>query len=95
MPTEVPITVDRSLLEATAIQPKKLFVEVAWAEDGMAVFIPWPTPEKPRQGLRCTVAVACGDVARVVNEQFNVDRWFRLESLYVPDDDVHGLGYRR
>lgn len=55
-----------------------------FANDGDTVLIPWPTPDKPRAGLRCKVACAAGTHVRVVNETYGVDQWRRIESCYVP-----------
>lgn len=65
------------------------YVEPRWVEDQMVVFIPFPTKEKPRQGLRCRVVAAAGYRARVTNDSWNVDRWFHIRDLRVPPGDPH------
>jgi len=60
-----------------------------WAEEGMEVLAPFATEDRPRQGLRCRVAVAAGYHARVVNEKRGFDRWFHLNDLRVPIGDPH------
>lgn len=69
--------------------PKATYVYPRWCEDGMRVLIPFPTAEKPRQGLWCKVTVAAGNHARVVNEEWGIDRWYPLANLYVPEGDPH------
>lgn len=64
---------------------------VKWAATGMHVFLPW-SHENNGTALRCTVAVAAGDAARVVNEKYGVDRWVHLDNLLVPPGDDHGYG---
>lgn len=61
-----------------------------WVNDGMHVWIPWnrernaPGDSPDGTALRCTVACAAGDHARIVNDRFGVDQWRRVASLYVP-----------
>lgn len=54
-----------------------------FVNNGDRVLIPWPAPDKPRQGLWVRVACAAGYHARVVNEAFDVDRWMRIDALLV------------
>jgi len=68
------------------------YVEPRWVSDGMVVYLPW-NKETNRPGysasgtaLRCTVAVAAGHHARIVNSKYGVDRWYPLTALYVPPD---------
>lgn len=88
MPHESKISMLQGVAEMLP-RPKANYVEPRWAEDGMKVIIPFPTQEKPRQGLWCRVAVAAGNHARVVNEARGVDRWFPLYDLRVPVGDPH------
>ncbi len=66
------------------------YVEPRWVEEGMSVWLPWnPETNKPGRSmtgtaLHCTVAVAAGYHARVVNAKFGVDHWYHITSLYVP-----------
>lgn len=62
------------------------FEAPAYVHDGQAVWIRW-SREKGTL-LRCTVACACGDTARVVNEARGVDKWVRVDDLLVPTDEV-------
>jgi hypothetical protein len=91
MPSAVNITLDSGLAAAISdrVARRAPYVEPRWAEDGMRVIIPFPTEEKPRQGLWCKVAVAAGNHARVVNAERGIDRWFPLYDLRVPADDPH------
>jgi hypothetical protein len=51
--------------------------------DGERVVAPY-THEGKRGGLWCVVACAAGNHARVVNEKYNVDRWFDIDDLRIP-----------
>lgn len=42
-----------------------------------------------RRGLRCTVIVATGSHGRVVNKPRQVEGWFSLYDLWVPECDPH------
>jgi len=73
-------------------------VNPRWVSEGMKVFAPWALfcpPEaraqahEHRTGVRCTVAVAAGHHARIVNETRGIDRWMHINDLYVAPDDVH------
>lgn len=66
---------------------KPKLVEVAWVEEGMTVWLRWNHP--PNSALRCTVAVAAGDHARVVNERVGLARWQPLHMLFVEEGDLH------
>lgn len=57
-----------------------------FVNDGEVVFIPWRIDGK-LFALRCEVACAAGNEARVVNEKREVDKWLPLNHLYVPPDD--------
>ena len=59
----------------------------AWVEDGMTVWLRWD--EEKGTALRCTVATAAGNHARVVNKKYSVDKWVGVDSLLVPPDDSH------
>lgn len=54
--------------------------------EGMKVLIPWPAPDKPRQGLWCTVTKAAGNDAYVENTERNVARWVNKYACYVERD---------
>lgn len=54
----------------------------SFVNEGMHVIAPF-RHEGRETGLRCTVAVAAGTSARVVNEKFNFDRWFSLDELRI------------
>lgn len=68
------------------------YVEVRWVEEGMSVWLPWnkaaSKPGRTESGtaLRCTVAVAAGHHARIVNSEYGVDGWYPISFLYVPPD---------
>ena len=66
-----------------SIKPPR-FITPRYVHDGDLVWIPWPTPEKPRQGARVRVVCAAGNHARVVNETLKVDQWFRVDDLLIP-----------
>jgi hypothetical protein len=66
--------------------PKK-FVAPAWVEDEMIVWMLWD--REKGTGLKCVVACAAGNRARVVNPLHKVDRWVATEDLRVPEDDSH------
>lgn len=53
-------------------------------DNGMIVFVPIE-PLAARKSLRCTVKTACGDMARIVNENFNVDTWVHLHDVAVKE----------
>ncbi len=70
MPQEVPIQALPGLTEAVASVVRKApYVEPRYVNDGDEVWIPWTSPEYPRRGLKCIVACAAGNHARVVNEK--------------------------
>ncbi len=54
----------------------------------MDVIAPFAFEGKPT-GLRCKVATAAGDTARVINEAHNFDQWFSRFDLRVPVGDPH------
>lgn len=69
----------------------KFWREPDWLSDGDDVWLP-----VGREGdsgktrvLKCRVAVAAGDHARIVNETRGIDRWFALRSLLVGPSDPH------
>lgn len=66
---------------------KRKFVEVAWVEEGMTVWLPWNREQQ--SVVRCKVLVAAGDHARIVNEKRGIERWFPLSTLYVEEGDPH------
>lgn len=60
----------------------------AWVEEGMTVWIRWD--EEKGTALRCVVATAAGNHARVVSsKQYGVDKWIAIYELLVPPDDKH------
>ena len=59
------------------VTPKGLF-------DGQEVLAPIKKGPEYRL-LKCVVASAMGDTARVVNELLGVDTWFRLEELCIKE----------
>lgn len=63
-----------------------------WLEDGMEVLILWSRAE--RTMLRCRVACAAGNAARVVNERRGVDTWLPIGDLRVPQGDPHAYSSR-
>jgi hypothetical protein len=63
------------------------FVPPRYVNEEEKVIVPYPTPEKPRQGAWCKVAVAAGYHARVVNEELGIDRWLHIDQMLVPPDD--------
>lgn len=63
------------------------FAPARYAFDGQEVWIPWPSPDKPRQGARVHVACAMGTSVRVVNESLGIDQWRRVDSVYVREDE--------
>lgn len=50
--------------------------------EGQRVIVPY-VHEGKLIGLWCNVTVAAGDCARVANEKFGVDRWFRIDSIRI------------
>lgn len=56
---------------------------VQWVADGTVVWLPWN--RRRELALRCTVACAAGNLARVVNTTFNVDKWVRVDDLLTGD----------
>lgn len=90
--TESPVQALPGLAEAVASYSKeKIYVEPRYLNDGEEVWIPFTTPEHPRRGLKCIVACAAGNHARVVNEKFNVDRWYPLYALFVLSTDPRAV----
>ena len=68
---------------------KKHWTYPRWVSDGETVWLRWD--ERKGSALRCTVACAAGDHARVVNEDRGVDKWVRLtDDLVVPPEDPRG-----
>jgi len=68
----------------------KRYSEPAWVEDGMTVWLPWN--REKGSALRCKVACAAGNHARVVNETYGVDKWVSLSDLLVPPGNSHEYG---
>lgn len=66
--------------------------DVLWAEEGMIAYVPWHEDLLTGKTslLRCSVATAAGDAARVVNELHGLDRWVKLTDLRVEKGDLHG-----
>jgi len=54
----------------------------SYVNEGQAVLVPHVLDGRV-VGLRCIVVVAAGDHARVTNEKFGVDKWFRVGNLRV------------
>lgn len=67
---------------------RPLKLGVAWAEEGMLVWLPWN--REKRSALCCNVAVAAGHHARIVNETYGVNKWVRLDDLLIEEGDPHG-----
>jgi hypothetical protein len=55
------------------------YARVTYVDEGMPVIAPFN--RQTGQGIRCVVATACGYHARVVNEQYQFDRWFHIDDL--------------
>lgn len=76
--------------DSTPTPAKPAFVHPEWVQEGMDVWVLWhqekerPGHDGKGHGVRCTVSIATGDHARVVNVAQKVDQWFPLEDLYVP-----------
>lgn len=81
---------------ASTLVVTRKFVDVAWVEDGMTVWLRWD--RKTINGreydnyVRCKVIVAAGNHARIVNEARDLDTWKRLDELSVEDGDPHAYG---
>lgn len=56
-----------------------------WVEEKMEVIAPF----QGSTGVKCSVIVATGKHARVVNAKRNIDRWYPLTDLRVPEGDPH------
>jgi hypothetical protein len=54
--------------------------------DGQTVYIRWSRTD--RTLLKCKVACACGNTARVVNEKSGFNKWVSLDALLVPTEEV-------
>ena len=63
---------------------------VAYVDVGMTVWAPYERfcPPEDREtvrakgtAVRCTVAVAAGDHARIVNERLGIDAWSHIDDL--------------
>jgi uncharacterized protein with PhoU and TrkA domain len=52
----------------------------------MDVWIRWERSQGTL--LKCTVACAAGDLARVVNKNHRVDKWMRVDDLLVPTEEM-------
>ena len=67
------------------------FVPIRHASDGMDVWIVLGYGnifDSPHDALRCKVACAAGNNARVVNEHHRIDKWMQVGSLYVPSQHL-------
>lgn len=63
------------------------FEPPAYCYDGQTVYIRWERSKGTL--LRCTVACAAGNMARVVNEKHGVDKWVSVDNdLLVPTEEV-------
>lgn len=69
----------------------KYWREPDWLSDGDDVWLPVSRDDDSGKTrvVKCRVAVAAGDHARIVNEERNIDRWFALRSLLVGPGDPH------
>lgn len=65
--------------------PRTHYSDPAWTEDGMDAWIRWD--QAKGTALKCKVACAAGDHARVVNKAHGVDKWLPLDQLLVPPGD--------
>jgi len=71
--------------------------EPLYVSDGETVWLPverFPDTGKVRV-VKCTVAVAAGNHARVVNTEKGIDSWYPLTFLRVPPDDLRHPSRRR
>jgi hypothetical protein len=55
------------------------FVHIDYVSEGMPVIAPYD--QTTGTGIRCTVIVAAGYHARVLNERYKFDRWFHIDDL--------------
>jgi hypothetical protein len=62
------------------------FEAPGYVYDGQTVYIRWSRTD--RTLLKCKVACACGNTARVVNEKNGFKKWFHLDDLLVPTEEV-------
>ncbi len=62
------------------------FVPIQYAFDGQEVYIRWS--REKRNLLRCKVACAAGNMARIVNEKYGVDKWMSLDDLLTPTEEI-------
>lgn len=74
-----------------AVDPSANYKRVEWVSEGMRVIAAVRDvapeifdPADPGQGVWCTVAVAAGTHARIVNEKRGIDRWVHISMLVVP-----------
>lgn len=87
-----PVSILPGLGEAISEQKRPVrttageLIEPRWCEDGMTVFAPYMGIDGKRYRLRCIVACAAGNHARVVNERYSVDHWYSLDDLRVRKD---------
>jgi hypothetical protein len=70
------------------------YVAPRWVEEKMTVIAPFQGIEasdavRTTLGVKCSVIVAAGNHARVINEKHNVDRWLHIDDLRVPEGDPH------
>lgn len=78
------------------------YVRPRWVEEGMTVIVPMTgvevDPFKGLQateavqtllGVKCSVTMAAGYHARVVNEKHGINRTFHIDQLRVPEGDPH------
>lgn len=79
--------------QVPAVIEKRYYSEPAWLNDGDEVWLPWD--REKGSALRCKVACAAGNHARVVNEKLGVDRWVPLSGLLVPPGDIHEHGNKQ
>lgn len=58
-----------------------------WVYDGQKVRY----TRRNKTKVLCTVAVAAGDSARIINPLFKIDRWVDVVELEVVEEDADGI----
>lgn len=78
-------------ISGVTTQRTRKFVDVAWVEEGMSVWLRWSHDLATHMDkyVRCTVAVAAGNHARIVNESRGLDTWKPIDHLSVEEGDPH------
>lgn len=72
---------DQPLLE------NERFVIPRYVDPGMSLVAPFIRDGKPI-GVRCTVQVAAGVHARMVNSKFGLDYWFSISDLRIDTQEA-------